>query len=404
MRVKGLSKKGFILVSVVLFVLVIMIFVVPSVDWAVNEYGWTTHSYELLEALNLADAGAERAIWEIAYNGAAFGGWAGTGPWAMAMDSFQDDYGNVIGDIAVNCDNYQPSKYLITSAGHVPGKITPRAIKIVKVLVFPHPLFNNGIFAYDTLTLKGNSIVDSYDASMGAYSPLAAGSEADIGTNGTLSLAPGVSVNGDVFVNQDGTWAGVTDANVTGELYVTAEKVDVVPVPIVTDLIVLASQGNFMATGSDNIMFPSGDYRFERITVQGQATLTFSANTRIYVDNDFSIAGSASVFTGSNCKFYFNEDVSAAGGGIINTAGNPADLQMYGVGTSQTFQYSGGSDFYGAIFAPGATVTVTGTAGVYGSIIADDVELSGTNSFHFDENLKNSGPTEGYEIVYWQEN
>ena len=117
-----------------------------------------------------------------------------------------------------------------------------------------------------------------------------------------------------------------------------------------------------------------------------------------------SIIGTAKIVTGLNVKFYLRGDANFAGQGIVNTSGIPSNLQIYGLGSGTTINYAGGSDFYGAIYAPECDVSTGGNSSIFGAIAGDTVKLSGTGSLHYDESLTESGPSQGFTIVYWQEN
>lgn len=53
------------------------------------------------------------------------------------------------------------------------------------------------------------------------------------------------------------------------------------------------------------------------------------------------------------------------------------------------FNFSGGSNFVGAIYAPNASFKLAGGADIYGAVIASSLTITGNSSFHYDESLAN---------------
>lgn len=397
------NKTGFILFSVICATLILIIIIIPLISWTANEFSWTNRSFNSLRALNLADAGAELAVWEIIHNGALFTGWSGVNPKTLIISSFTDNFGETIGDITLSAGSAAPDNYLITSTGFVPGVADYEVRKIVKVKVFPRALFNNGIFGYDSVTLSGNTLVDSFDSSEGPYLPLTAGSDGDVGTNGDLTLSENAVVNGDAFIGPSGTITGNTPEHLTGETFYSADDVELEGLPSIDDFIVLPSAGNYVLSGNNSDIILPGDYRYESMTVDGKAVLTISSNTRIYIHNDFTIAGQAEVVTNDNVEFYIGGDGNFAGQGIVNTSEIASNLQIFGVGDGTSMSFTGLSDSYGTFFAPKSSIYMAGDADYYGAVVGKTAELAGNIKFHYDEDLTQSGPFLGYDIAYWQE-
>ena len=404
MKYRVKYKKGFILFSVMLMFAISILLIIPLITWPVNEYSWTIRSFKALKALNLADAGADFAIWEIIHNGAQFTGWSGGNPKGINLTSFTDNLGGVVGDIAIDLQETIPDHYLIESTGLISFANKAAVRRTVKVKVFPRALFTNGIFGYGSVTISGETIVDSYDSSLGPYAPGTAGDNGDVGTNGTLTLSGNVMLNSDVFVGPSGAIVGDPSAHVTGETYYSGNDVEVYQPPFdEAYFISLPSQGNLVVDGNNTYTIPSGDWRYESITVEGQASLTISSNTRLYIHNDFSIAGQAIVYTGQAVEIYLGGNGNFAGQGIVNTGTNPNDLHIYGVTDGATLSFSGQNDFYGTIYASGATIDISGDADYYGAVFGNNVTLRGNVQLHYDESLSSIGPSKGYNIAYWQE-
>ncbi len=402
------KDRSFVLLSILLISAVFIILVVPLLGWVGNEFSWTYRSFTTLRALNLADAGAELAIWEILYNGAGFAAWGGTNPKTMTVSNFTDSAGKVIGDIQISVLTTSPNNYLVTSTGLANINTASDVSKTVKAKVFPHRLFNNAIFGYDSVSLVGISLADSYDSSMGPYSSLTAGSNADVGSNEELTIQGSALVKGNVLIGPAGTISGNDPSHVTGETFysgVTTEKVVYPPQAYLDYLNGLPLQSDISLASNDLLTIPSGDFKYNKIAVKSSAHLTISANSNIYVVEDFSVSGGdATVFTENGVNIYLGGNASFAGVGLVNPSGIPNNLHIYGVNGATTLNFSGQSNFYGSIYAPYADIGLSGGADFFGAVVGDDVSLSGNFKFHYDEFLSQNGPFSGYDVAYWQEN
>jgi hypothetical protein len=134
------------------------------------------------------------------------------------------------------------------------------------------------------------------------------------------------------------------------------------------DTIPLTDAGRDPVTGGalrliedDNLTLLPGTYYFRSVNIVGQATVTVTGPTEIYVDG-------RATFTG---------------GGVINITQHPPNLAIYATGNDLT--YSGGSAFYGAIVAPDSNVTLLGNSEYYGTLIGQTLDMRGDSILHVDE-------------------
>jgi hypothetical protein len=86
--------------------------------------------------------------------------------------------------------------------------------------------------------------------------------------------------------------------------------------------------------------------------------------------------------------------VSLAGGSVTNATLNPLNLQIQYAGTNGV-QMAGGTGSSAVIYAPNATVTITGGSDFYGSVIGYSVNVPGGAHIHYDRNLQNTAYTIG---------
>jgi len=75
---------------------------------------------------------------------------------------------------------------------------------------------------------------------------------------------------------------------------------------------------------------------------------------------------------------------------------------------------SGGSSFYGAVYAPSAVIDPSGGGDRYGAYVGKEVDCTGSGVYHYDEALAgvlpgDTTPTKPstygapYSVAYWQE-
>jgi len=389
------NHKGVILFYVMLISLALVIITVPLIAWTVHEFSWTNRSFMALRALNLADAGADISVWDFVHNNST--GWQGT------ISGFTDGAGDVMGDIDVNVQSTGMDTYIITSTGFVPNMTNPLVSRTVKVAVFPHPLFNNAAFGINSVTISGNTILDSFDSSVAPYSTETAGDQADAGTNGELVLSENGLVNGDVFLGPSGTVTGSIPAHVTGDMYNFGNEVELEPALLPDDFGNPPNLGDLSIGGLSVVVIPSGTYVYDNISVDGQAVLSLANGTRIYVQENITVGGQARISTNEDVEIYIGGDANFAGLGIVNTTGIADNLQVYCLTDGSTISYAGNSDFYGAVYAPNSTVYLGGNASYFGAVVGYDLTMTGNGSFHYDESLVSDGPTQGYDIAYWIE-
>jgi len=151
--------------------------------------------------------------------------------------------------------------------------------------------------------------------------------------------------------------------------------------------------GNYMSLGEAK--FNTGD----TILVNGDAIL--------YVTGDFLMGGSSSIVIapGANLQLY----VSGANAsiGTLNNAGNCSNFTYFGLPGNTSITLGGNDVFLGSIYAPSADLAMGGGGNnnldYQGACAVKTIGMNGHFNFHFDENLKKTGPVRGYQISSWTE-
>lgn len=160
-----------------------------------------------------------------------------------------------------------------------------------------------------------------------------------------------------------------------------------------------ASKRTLNMSGGAQLTLGGGVYNFCSLQISGGSTLTIAAGVtaQIFIDS----ANRSGSGCGSNSD-YFNV---SGGGSIVNPSDQPNNLQIYVYdGSGGTAQLSGGSAFYGVLYAPLSAVGVSGGAGVYGGIAGLSVNMSG-GSFTWESSVSTlSAGTSGlYYRTAWEQ-
>jgi hypothetical protein len=245
-------------------------------------------------------------------------------------------------------------------------------------------VFQFALFGAAHVNIGGDTITDSYSSSLGSYGSQVPGKNGDVGTNATGTWGKGITVtgtslvvNGQVVVGPDVTdfttvvTGNVNDDFITGgpPKYVSqpttfpmVEALTVPPVGCETALPPLIEKTRTFQTAV-GAYCPPGD-----LVVNGGEQLTADGPVKIYLSSQLQVSGNTTV-------------------GVV---GNPAAMAfLLSSSGGATFQGSltGTTSFYGVVYGPRASISISGNAEVFGSIIAEDVDLSGDAVIHYDERL-----------------
>ncbi len=125
----------------------------------------------------------------------------------------------------------------------------------------------------------------------------------------------------------------------------------------------LDSQGNFSLSGGDSVTLQPGTYYFAKLQLSGGSSLGITGQTIVYC----------------------TDDVDLSGGTVTNTQQLPANFQLYSTGNS--VDLSGGSDFYGVVYAPTANIQRSGGGDLYGMAVGASLNVSGGSGLHYDQSL-----------------
>jgi hypothetical protein len=271
---------------------------------------------------------------------------------------------------------------VVTSTGTFQGARRQIEITVHKVTgPFPDAIWSNS-----TIKLGGNSVVDTFDSSVGPYDPAAAGSDAGVFANGDITLGGTSLINGDA--TSGGTVSsGHTTGTVTQNAPAETQPILACPasytasLPSGSGITYNPANGQLKLSSGANLVLgtPPASYYFSEISMSGNATITVNTG-------------------GNHLDIYISGKVDMSSGGIVNTAALPTSLTLSacGGGTAD-WKVSGSGSAYYALYAPNRDVTLTGITDLYGAIVAGSFTNTGGSAVHYDEAL--GGPPDPPSVI-----
>ena len=256
------------------------------------------------------------------------------------------------------------------------------------------------IIGLDSVSISGNSFVDSY-SSAGGY-PATKGSLANVFSNGTITMGG----SGKVFGNVRSTRAGITmtgTASITGNATAgtTVSKGASATVGGTITNNALAPVMTLPATASCSPFSSSaglsGAFSYSsttgNLTISGSQIATLANGT--YCFNNITLTNSGQLKVNGPVTIKLTGALNAGGASSLNnTTLIPSNLRILSSFTgSNGVALTNGSATYMLVYAPGTSVSDTGAAPIFGTIVGKTVTLSNSGVIHYDTQLKTLWPT-----------
>jgi len=279
-----------------------------------------------------------------------------------------------------------PGKYPITiTQGTLAGGTNYKVTLIDGTLT----VYLGGMIGLNQITIAATyAVVDSFDSSIGY--PSSRSQDALLLSNGTIKVQ-GSEVDGDMvsaignvillphsLITGDVTYSTTLDnrGTILGHIYHQTSPAFVAPIPnacgsyttepttwITGDYTYHAAKGDLTVNANGTATLANGTYCFHNVSVNGGATLRVNGPVTINVTGTFTASG--------NC--------------LQNSTLIPANLQLVSSYTGNNgVSVSGGSSTYLTIYAPGTSVSVSGDAPLFGSLVGKTLTVTGNSMLHYD--------------------
>jgi hypothetical protein len=309
-------------------------------------------------------------------------------------NDFTTIYSASSGTQVVSNNSFNGGSYIVTQQGIASS---PPRVKIRSVATGPNgstaqveawlqssQLFGcQGICSGGLINLSGDSTIDSYNSSQGAYGGANVGSNGNLATNGNITLSGGLTrVNGNATAH--GTVTASGGSAVTGT---TTQSAPTVSYPSV------AACGPPYSSGAGL----SGTYTYSSATgilnLSGSGSVTLAAGT--YCFNSVTLSGSSTLTNSGVVTINLIAKSDFSGGSIVNSTGTPSSLTIQSSYSSSSdgIVLSGGSGAKMVVNCPLCQVKLSGSGNVYGAIIAGSYDSSGGGQLHYDTALGGASNT-----------
>jgi hypothetical protein len=409
-------NRGAALFFSLLVAVMMLIVVMPFLFSLSTRFRVTEKSFKSMAAANLAEAGIERAIWELNYGNISL--WSGNFQTrTLSLPNVQAAGGRIAGDIDIEVQNPASDNPLILASGTVPWSEATSFEKRVRVRMRHgfRSFFDFGIFTKDGLELQGNAYTDSFNSDDAPYDPAAIGTSGDIGTNAgnrwDLVLLNNTIIHGDCMTGYGSDPSEVVHlrnaAAVTGTI---GALDDVKPLPSISPPL-LAPKGAFsVATGvTSATITESGQY--SSFTLDSNSKVTISGDVQLFINGNFTMDSNSilEIAPGSTVEIYLGNGIftQASNSQVNNLTMSAKNLVFLGTSDFHQMYWRANSDFYGAVYVPDARIDYSANADLFGSLVSQYLYLSSNAGLHYDEALakweKYSVVLDSYIVLDWQE-
>lgn len=297
------------------------------------------------------------------------------GKWDSAAQKFYPldpvDWEEAAFAVRVRAARNEVGLFFAPIAGHRSTDVTREAVAIGS-----RPC--RGIWGLEGVRVPGGVVTDSYESGGGAYDPLTAKNNGDLCSGREIEVMGSVEVNGDAMA---GFGYPVT---VKGQPIITGLTTSTVSTPVVpdmwdADIEILNDNLTIGLTDSGKSPWKLGN----TLDVAGMDTLDIAPGK--YLFEAIKLSGGSKVTVSGPTTFYVKGSIDALGGTIVNATQNPNNLTIVSMGSD--VKISGGTGFYGTVFAPEADIVLGGNADFYGAVVGKTTTIQGNFTFHVDESL-----------------
>ncbi len=334
------------------------------------------------QAFHVAEAGAKRALVELAANAS----WR-TG---FTNESFCGGMFTVVVRDS-STDSTLLDTVEVISIGEIAGGLSQVELTLVPDEFSP---FSYALFGDDWVEIKNSALTDSYNSDSGTYAATAIFDEGDVGSNGDIDVKNSADIGGDLATSFEGGLDINPGATVAGDTTSAADEQTMPPVSAAEFAAALASNDN--ATGL------SGSYSYNAgaKTLYITNDVTLQSGTYFFTDITFKNGATMELAAGAEVVIYVDGNIEVKNSATINDGGSPKDLQIY---SSGDFILKNSGDCYATFYSPEGNADLRNSGDFYGSVIANTLVVHNSAGFHYDRGLSEVKRTgdDGFERVAW---
>jgi hypothetical protein len=409
-------NRGAALFFSLLVAVLMLTIVMPFLFSLSSRFRVAEKSFRSMAAANLAEAGVERAIWELNYGNISL--WSGNIlARTLSLPSVQTADGRIAGDVDIEVLNPEGNNPVIIASGTVPwmNELSLERRLRVRMKHGTKSFFDFGVFGDEGFDLHGNAYVDSYNSENAPYDPTTRRLFGNVGTNADqrwdVVLLNNTTIYGDASTGYASDPSEVirlaNRAQITG-IQKALDEPKLLPAiapPFLT------SRGAYtVANGIQNAtLTESGMY--SSFVLESNTKLTISGDVQLYINGDFTMGSNSiiEITPGSTVEIVLGGGVfeQSSNSAINNLSQDPKSLAILGTSDFHMMNWRSYSHFYGVVYVPEATVDYSANSDFYGSLVCNIISMSSNAGIHYDESLKSwtKYGTESlkHEVKDWQE-
>ena len=297
--------------------------------------------------------------------------------------------------VTFTLDNSTPGITILDSEGVVqPGDWLESKGKITYRIPWPHKFAYGAFTGTGKLTVDGDAYLDSYNSSLGPWTSEGASANGHVGTNRTgknsVDIKRRAKVYGNATVGPGGNPA--KDIRVANNALLTGTRGTLTALEDMTPKTMPAGGGapfDLQLINNQTYTFTTGEYRLNKLEVEDNAVLTISGHVTLYVEDriNFKEFGTLDILAGGSLTMYAADEFVAEDDARINQNGKPRDFVILGTAGFDKIQLKDDVLMKGAVYTPGADAQMDKNTELFGSIIADKVNLQDDAKLHYDEAL-----------------
>lgn len=417
----GAAKAGGVLVLTLIFCGLIGLILAAYLSMVKYQHRFTYRAQTWNTCIPLCEAGIEEAMAQINHvntvNNFAINGWE------MYGGAYRKERTLNGGTIRMAIDTAYPPTITVNGSLRAPAQ-TNYLTRSVRVRTKLNQRFPYAVLGKSTIVCNSSGArVDSFDSTdptkstLGQYDPSKAQDDATIATtsksdgaidigNLTLYGKAGTGPGGTVSINSGSvgstTW---NDSGHAGEIepgYFSDDVNMYIPdITLPASYAGLPPLPGIVGVTSYEYLLSSGDYRMTSLNLGSGKQMVVTGKARLYVVGTTRVDGTIVLAPGASLEFYSGGDFEVKG--AVNNPGTARDFSVIGLPTCTDMRYNGGAQFVGTIYAPHASVSIDGGAGVTGAIVANTIKLTGGMSLHYDESLKGDPREARFVAASWVE-
>lgn len=416
-------RRGAALLAALCFATVLAVALGSYITVCYRTLAMSTRTLRAMHNLVLAETGMEDALWALNTNN--WSGWTIAGTTATKTLSNFDLGGGVTGSVGLTVLNYDGSTgtRVVTVRGTTSdGQGTTQSRTLTSVAERA-PLFVNAVAATTgrvRFRLAGSA--DSYNSTLGDYAAQTPGYSAVISSGSTFTTSATVQlgnaqIKGFVATLSTGPSYGLSGTLVgpgtAAGIKIDPTRVSTSPYQPLFDEVTPTGGGTLLPAGTATIGTPAAPsptvYYGSNYLLAGTDVLTVTGPIVLVLSGDLFISESARIHltaTGS-LRIHVHGDLGLNGGGIQNDTKLPKNLVI--IATTNPYESYGmatNTPFYGVIYAPVSSLTVSNNQAIYGAIVAKSVTFSGSPAVHYDLALRSlviGGVNTPFGIGRWRE-